>query len=129
MKTASEILDGLRQFNNGTNEWHRYSPLFRNITLTDGTLWLAENAGAYWLMDAISSHQPRCLKDQMLRDMQFWTLKVNPDKSASLICERDSGNVAFTQELEFTDFPLLEIKLFVGPGPQNTMTICLPDEY
>lgn len=130
MLKASEIISGLNNFY-GTEEWHRWSPLFRGIVLTDGALWLAENAECYWLMDAIGSYQPECKKNEMLRDMQFWTLKVDLEKkSATLICERDTGDVAFTQEIEHTSFPLPEIKLYCAAGgPQNTMVILLPGEY
>ena len=49
----------------GTEEYHRYSPLFRRMLLTDGAKYVADNGGghgAYWLMDAIASHQPKLLR-------------------------------------------------------------------
>lgn len=129
MKTQQEIESALNQFS-GTSEWLRYSPLlFPNVVLTDGTKWLAENADCYWLMDAISSYQPECAKDEMLRDFQVWTLKVNPDKSATLICERDTNDVAFTQKFDFTTFPLLEIKMYCNPLDEKTQCILLTSEY
>lgn len=126
--TAAEITAGMANFY-GTETWHRWSILFPKMLLTDGAKYLAEKAGAFWLMDAIASHQPKALKDRMLRDMQFWTLKVNADKTAVLTCERDSGNVAITQKIEYTDFPLPEIKLYVGPMGDGQYTILLPSEY
>lgn len=129
MLTAQQIENQLPYFS-GTETWHRWSPLFPKVTLTEGTKWLADNAGAYWLMDAIASYQKDCEKDEMLCDMQFWTLRVNEDKTATLICERDTDDVAFKQEIEYTDFPLKEIKLYCASGgPQNTMVILLPGEY
>jgi hypothetical protein len=47
----------------GTTKWHRWSPLFPKMVMTDGALYVAENAGkhgAFWLMDAIASYQPGC---------------------------------------------------------------------
>jgi hypothetical protein len=78
---------GNRQFT-GTEGYIRWSPLFPRMVLTDGTKFVAENgggAGAYWLMDAIASHQPKALKDERLREMQFWNLTVT---------EKDGGNTA-----------------------------------
>lgn len=42
----------------------------------------------------------------MLREIQFWNLQVKPDNSAVLTCERDEDDIALTQEIEYTDFPL-----------------------
>lgn len=124
--TASEIENGLINFC-GSETFTRHMP---GIILTEGALWLAENAGAFWLMDAIWSHQHLCRKDAMLRDMQFWKLKVNEDKSAVLTCERDEGNVAIRQEIEYTDFPLKEIKLYCAPsGNGKDYTVLLPSEW
>ena len=56
----------------------RWSPLFRQMVLTDGAKFVADNGGAhgaYWLMDAIASHQPKALRNEMLRDIQFWSCK------------------------------------------------------
>jgi hypothetical protein len=42
----------------GSEQWHKWSPLFPNVTLTDGAKYIADNggqSGAYWLMDAIAS--------------------------------------------------------------------------
>ncbi len=54
----------------GTDHYYRWSSLFRNCLLTDGTHYLAETAGAYWLMDAIASHQPKLRRhqDERLRE-------------------------------------------------------------
>lgn len=110
MKSKREIEDGLAQFY-GTDQYHRLSPLHGKLVCTDGVAWLAEAAGAYWLIDAIASWQPTALKDPMLREIQFWRLKRD-GAGARLACLRDSNDEAFAQEIEFTDFPLDEIELF-----------------
>ena len=93
---------------------------------TDGVKYLADRAGAYWLLDAIASWQehPLVKEDQMLRSIQFWKLIVNDDQSASLLCERDEGDFVVGQSISFTDFPLKQITLYVQQG-----TILLPSEY
>lgn len=152
MKDAATLQRELDQFT-GTESYTRWSILFRNHVLTDGAKFLADNGGehgAYWLMDAIASYHAKCMKDPMLRDMQFWTLKVNREPPAKpmtvgavlqhkqggqkamavLTCERDTGNVAFRQEIPYTDFQLDEIKLYVAPmGDGQHFVILLPSEY
>jgi hypothetical protein len=60
----------------------------------------------------------------MLQQIQFWKLRVNPDNSAVLTCERDSDDVAITQEIPYTDFPLESVKLYLADG-----VLLLPSEY
>jgi len=117
----------------GTEQWHRWSRLFPHMLLTDGTKYVADHggrSGAYWLFDAIGSHQPKALKNPRLRDFQLWVLRVNPDKSAVLTCQEDSGELPFIkQKIEYTDFDLKEIKLWVEPMDEKTWCILLPSEH
>jgi len=130
MKTAAEINDGLAQCY-GTEAYHRVSALHGRLVITDGVLWLAEASECFWLIDIIASYQPLCMKDAMLRDIQFWTLTVADDKTAKIICERASGDVVIAQKIPFTDFPLSEIKIFVQAGEcggRPVMVALLPSE-
>jgi hypothetical protein len=135
MLSASEIQKGLAQFY-GTDGYTRLSPLHGNLICTDGVTWLAQNADCFWLIDAIASHQPECQKDAMLREHQFWTLKVTTSptggRSAKLTCERDEDDVALTQHIEFTDFPLEEVRIWVEYGEvqdKPVMVCLLPSEH
>ncbi len=110
----------LSQFT-GTLNYYRH---WLRLMYTDGVKYLTEKGGAYWLLDAIASHQPDVLKDPMLQEIQFWKLKVNADQTAKLICERDTDDVFLTQDIGFTDFPLDEIKLYLVSG-----VLMLPSEY
>jgi hypothetical protein len=40
----------------GTENWYRHS-LNRNVTYTDGVKFMAESAGAYWLIDEVATGQ------------------------------------------------------------------------
>ena len=101
----------LNQFS-GTSELYKH--WLKQFSYTDGVKFLADQANAHWLVDAIASHQPPLLRDEMLKEFQIWKLVVNAeDKTAKLICERDTNDVAVTQDILFTDFPLPEIKLFL----------------
>ena len=129
---ASELV----QFT-GTESYHRWSPLFPRMVLTDGAMFVAKHggtSGAFWLMDAIASWQPKALKNERLRDIQFWKLKVTEKegrKSAVLTCRADSGEKpAITQRIEYTDFDLPEIDLWVGPVDEAVgQVLFLPGEY
>ncbi len=126
---ASQIHQRLTHFTGTTTYVRHWTGA---LLYTEGVQWLAEKAGAYWLIDAIASWQPECRKHPMLREMQFWRLNVNQaDNSAGLECFPDDGHPAHVrQEIEFTDFPLAEIKLWAAAGgPGGRMVLMLPGEY
>jgi len=52
--TGAEILAEIGNFT-GTEQWTHHG-LRRSILMTDGVIWLAEKAGAHWLMDIIVSY-------------------------------------------------------------------------
>jgi hypothetical protein len=99
----------------------------RRLNFTQGVHVLAEKGGAYWLIDAIASHQTdkRLVRSQRLREFQLWELKVKPDRSCTLTCRADSNEApVITQEIEYTDFPLDEITLYVEGD-----VLLLPSEH
>jgi hypothetical protein len=123
--TPQQIQDGLRGFH-CTDGYTRYT---FGILLTDGVKWLCDAAQSYWLVDAIGSYQstPKVKNDESLQGIQFWTLKVNTEKqTAVLTLERDTDDVVLTQVIEYTDFPLDEIKLYYSPQDK---VLLLPSEY
>ena len=86
---------------------------------TDGVKYLADKAGAYWLIDAIFSHTRR-------EPFQIWTLKKNADDNgAVLTMQEDSGERAkVRQKIPYTDFPLDQIQLYLIDG-----VLLLTSEY
>lgn len=117
----------LSQFT-GTEQWHRYSPaLFPNVLLTDGAKYVAEEAGAYWLMDMISSHLPAVRQSDAYFAIAMlgkfgdkWEFKIINDIPATRIYA--------SQKIEHSDFPLDKIKFYVSYDGQS-WTILLPSEY
>ena len=110
----------------GTEEYHRYSPLFRNVLLTDGANYVAETAGAFWLMDVIGSYQPS------LRNQPFQVWKVIPyQNGANVVCEDGNKNVIKTQRIPYTDFPFIDGEEFVlwAACNEQYLVIMLPSEY
>lgn len=117
---ATELRTQMRAFT-GTTEYHRH---WSGMRFTDGVKFLAETAKAYWLLDVIASWQPKALRDPWLEEFQMWELFVRTDRTASAVCSRDSEDVAFRQEIEFTDFPLDYVKVYVEGG-----VMLLPSEH
>jgi hypothetical protein len=120
--------DDLTQFI-GTEKYYRWSALFPNFLLTDGAHYVAEQAGAYWLMDAIASH----LKSY--KDAGFAIVVFGKDATQEgggftlrIVDDIPSTKVYATQKIEYSDFPLDEIKLYVIYDGTH-WTILLPSEY
>lgn len=99
----------------GTTAYYQYSPLFANFLLTDGTKFLAEKAECYWLMDKIAALQihPTIKNHPQLRTIQFWKLTVHDDRSATLLCEWDYNEMVYEERIDYTDFPLDSVKVWV----------------
>jgi hypothetical protein len=99
----------LNQFT-GTENWYRHG-INRNVLFTDGAKYLADRAGAYWLLDEIAIIQPHD-KRIAAEEFQAWKLVVRPDHTALLTCDDGNGRVVFRKEIAFTDFPLDDITLW-----------------
>lgn len=106
----------------GSETWYRHG-LVRDILYTDGAQYVAEQGGAYWLLDEIVLAQKFDVKIAS-EPFQLWKLKVKEDHSAVLTCEDDNCQAVYTKAIEFTDFPLDEIAFYF-----TNKTILLPSEY
>lgn len=114
-----QIKNALAQFT-GTENWYRHN-LMRRVLYTDGVAFLAESAGAYWLIDGVATHQ---LVPEIAREeFQVWKLNVEGSK-ATLVCEDGNDGVVHTKKIEFTDFPLDAITLFFANN-----VLYLPSEH
>ena len=133
----------LTQFH-GTTQYYKSPQPWIPFLYTDGVQHVAEKGEAYWILDLIGSWQAEdpIRKDPRLQDIQFWTLTVNQNRSALMICERDEGDIAIEQKIGLTDFPLPKIRFylqnmwcywrFVGTGSRTTSdygVLILPSEY
>jgi hypothetical protein len=110
-----------------------YKSLLGKMLHTDGVEFLAEQAGAYWLVDLVASylHKKSIRQELSNGGMCFWDLTVNADHSAVVTCRRDSGDKPWVrQEIPMTDFPLKSIKLYLAAGgPDGLPVLMLPTEY
>jgi hypothetical protein len=120
MKEAKLSEADLQKFT-GSEYWYRH-PLNRSILYTDGAKYVADQGGAYWLLDEIALAQ-RYEKAVAKEEFQVWTLTVSADRTARLACGDGNGNTVFEKQIEFTDFPAAEITLWF-----ENNTIYLPNE-
>lgn len=113
----TEILEGLHHFH-GSAEIYSISPLFPGFCITDGVRYLRDETACHWLIDDIAALQihPKIRKHPKLREEQFWTLEVKEDRSAVLKCEWDIGKIVVQQHIDWTDFPLDKIRIWVARG-------------
>jgi hypothetical protein len=135
------LADELCRFH-GTAQYHRLT-LAPKFLATDGVAHLAERAGAYWLAEAIASHQLRPAVRR--RDFQLWRLRRTKGHRAvlemgddiergtrKLIHRRADGSVQARplvfQRIPFTDFPMDSTTLYVARGEDGTRILMLPSE-
>lgn len=132
MLAAQELQSQLNQFT-ATEYYYKH---WLGFQYTDGIKFLAEQAEAYWLIDAIASYQPQLSRNPRLRDFQLWLLvvgdghnfiKPKAGNKAVLTCWEDTPKLgvqpAVSQQIEYTDFPLLEIQLYF-----ESKVLILPSE-
>jgi hypothetical protein len=126
--TPETLESDLAQFT-GSENLYRHA-LNRNFMHTDGVNYLAEKAGAFWLIDLIASHQLSCRV--RTEPFQLWTLTRTGKRTPMAVaeCRADTdAPVLARQEIEFTDFPLQSIKLYCVDGGDDTVVLMLPSEY
>ena len=108
METKETILSNMAHAT-GTESYHRFSILFPKLVMTDGVYQLCNDAQCFWLMDVIGSYQHKLLPKE---DFQVWRLTVK-DRSGVVVATDGNAKELARQEIEYTDFPLDEIKFFV----------------
>lgn len=110
----------LAQFT-GTVHYYR---LHRRCLLTDGAKYLADTAGAYWLMDAAYSH----LESLGTEDGFVLIRLVVSGCRAVLTLEDGNGHVRARQHIPYTDFPVEQQVVFACWDGQYWV-LMLPSEY
>lgn len=119
--SAVKLLTELKQFT-GTEQYLRIN---KQVVITDGVGYLAEEAGSWWLLDLFSSYLGTI--DKIKHPFVCLTLNVN-DSQAKTVIDDGNGNVLAEQEIEYTDFPLATIKLYAC-WAQKFWVVMLPSEY
>jgi len=119
MSLKKEVLDIISQ-SIGTTQYHKFSALPFFPVITDGVKAVADKAGAYWLIDVIGSYQ---LERKLDKAFQVWKLSVDLENGKGVVYGYNDTELIITQEIDYTDFPLEEIKLYLMDG-----VILLPNE-
>jgi hypothetical protein len=124
----TDLLNDLAQFS-GTEEYHRMRyPGGTTLLLTDGANYLAEKAGAYWLMDVIASYQRA--PEFYGQEFQVWRIEVEPCRTAEITADDGNEKVLARQTIPWTDFPLDHFKLYAELNDYlGGLVILLPSEY
>jgi len=116
--TSNELLSALDMF---TGTEHYYKHTLSGYVYTDGIHFLAIKANAFWLLDKILITSRYKAK---LQEFGVWKLTVNQDRTAKLVCEDGNYNTLYTENLDYTDFPLKEIEVWFENG-----VLILPSEH
>ena len=104
----------------GSEHWYRHA-LNKQVTFTDGAKFLADRAGAYWLLDEIALAQ--WINRVKAEEFQVWKFVVT-GSMGDLTCEDGNGNEVVAKKIDFTDFPLPKVTLWF----ENNV-IYLPSEH
>ena len=118
---TADLLDQLSQFT-GTERYYRIHP---RVVLTDGTQYLADVAGCYWLMDLYASHLSVIDPDVE----SFTCLKLNKRAcGAEIVIEDGNTHQLAQQHVEYTDFPL-DTFVFYAVWAGEFWVLMLRSEY
>jgi len=132
-QVTQEIESILPSFIGGGQLYH-FNPFARNTLLTEGAKFIADKAGAYWLMDVIASAQ---LSPKVRREpFQVWTIKLNEKGPGCTVTatdgdKSDNGDgaiVIYKQRIGYTDFPIKEFTLWLEEA-NGRKVILLPREH
>ena len=118
---AAKLEQELHQFI-GTEHYYSIRADFMG---TDGVMYLAEQAGCFWLLDLYWSHLLGI--DHIANP--FTVLKMTVQNSAAYVeIEDGNDNVLAQQFVEYTDFPLSSITLY-GCWAEQEWLVMLQSEY
>lgn len=120
----------------GTIQYHK-SNMFTGDRLihTDGVQYVAENGGAYWLLDLVASHYSS-VAQWVVNCGGFATIILRKNKSgrgARVRMGDGNGYEKTLQMVGFTDFPFdsfenNEFKMFIQ-NDGSRLVMMLPSEY
>jgi hypothetical protein len=105
----------------GTDRYYRLSRL---CVITDSVKYMADTAGAYWLVDAAASY----LLELGTDDWFVLVRLVACDGAAVLTLEDGNGGVRAQQMIPYTDFPIAQ-QLIYAVWDGTNWVLMLPSEY
>lgn len=113
----------------GSEHFYRVSAFARNFVVTEGVKFLADEAQCYWLLDIVVSYLPEIQKADETFAVVLLERHAEGNGAVVRIVDDVPATVVYAeQDIEFTDFPLPEIKLYIGSDGEH-WTLMLPGEY
>ena len=114
----------------GTEKIYKVDFFGMKFFYTDGVQYVIENGQAVWLIQAIFSHQitPKVKREgfqvwRLKKLSNSWELRCTDGGKGEEEAETETGNILAKQIIEYSDFPLDEITLYL-----ENSTLCLPRE-
>ena len=127
MKNKDEILSGLANFY-CTSAYYRFSSLFRNLVLTDGAKYIADECGAYWLFNIVGSILCEKKTVSYFKRQSPVAVRVKLDgKGGCIVSVGNEKKPFYVQEISYTDFSLPEFEFYVGDNG-DCFVCLLPSE-
>ena len=120
--SPSELSANLAQFI-GSESYHRTHP---RLLATDGARYLAEHAGAFWLLDLIWSVLPKINDDFAV--LELTRKEGTSEATAHLHDGREPRTTFHRQHIPYSDFPLEHVKLYMQDAG-GEWVVMLTGEY
>lgn len=140
MVTTLEVNEVLRS-SYGTSTYYKRFP-FYNMVYTDGVMAFCDKCEAHWLVDMVGSYMPAVEKDHKETEETFYMVKlfVNDNHQARFVITREIYNDQVEQyeeidiaeqEIEYTDLPKCEVKMYLELAQWQPPLFCLlcPSEH
>ena len=128
MQTQAEAPLNLNQFT-GSASFTKYG-MFTKDVASEGVMYLAEEMGAYWLLDSLTA----CLMEVKSKE-DFIVFKLTPIHSSGMQITLEDGNenTVYSHEVEFTDFNFSKVpadfSIWAARNEIGSYTLYLPSEH
>jgi hypothetical protein len=135
IKLSSEIFPEYKSGSYGTDDYHRISPFARDLVATDGTILMAEELQAFWLLDIVASYMPKVKKlHQADEEQSFFVARLSKLEDDKALFTLDDGNdqVKIKQEIPYTDCTH-NVRMYLQWGSLDGVNpmwiLMMPSEY
>lgn len=124
--TVEALEAGLAQFVGSGGYCRLHPDLYPKVLVSDGAKYLAEHAGAAWLLSLMAGDLPQARPSDWL---VIGRLVVQADQSARLeVRAGEVGEVFAAHDIGRTDFPLAQAVLYAARAGDGWVML-LPLEY
>jgi hypothetical protein len=123
--TPEQLAAALEHFTGSESSYFRMAGGVK-VNYSEGVKFIQKEVNCYWLIDAIASYQTTEFKSKDYR--QFWKLSVDLlSCEGTLTCDDGNGNISVAEKIEYTDFPLQQIAIWIVI--EDEIFMYLPSEH